>query len=365
MVTIIHDVPDISRVTAYHEKKVLEGAAECLLAENLPMDAHSLGVYRRSQLMKQSCSLNAKIKVPCLHAIIGLHPLDARIGSNGYTKLVKKFMSVIGYGSQPYLAYEHRDTYHPHIHLVCSKINQNSRRLIAYTALKHWVFPEIRRLERSMGLVPAVKCVTEKIAVPERLLETEQDQHPLAERLRDVTGYLSDKYKYTELEELNALLGLYGIRAVSFKKSNKGSEAKLYYRNISCQIKSCAVISGEKLLGATHSAARLPRVNSELAEPVRNRIRTLLQMANRGQNNEADLRFLRSNALEAILDQKSGKITIIDPHSLHAVNQTKLGLDDLLWNKLVRTLNQQKTQSLEQIQLKEIINIHHSVARSL
>lgn len=214
------------RALAYNEKKVREGKAECLLAENFIKDRDQLSaddiLYRFSQLT----SLNEKAEKNIFHIPIGFG-IGEKISNEKMSILAKRFMKGMRLDNYPYVVYRHNDTPHTHMHIITTRIDPDGDRLPMSPGDMRALHLLTKQLEKEFSLAPYQAAIPEeenklKVGNAQRVIYGEV---PLKHAISDVLNTVIDHYKYTSLPELNAILRLYNVRA------DRGSESSNIYRN--------------------------------------------------------------------------------------------------------------------------------------
>src|SRR5690625_1707220 len=112
MVAIIKTGHSIHRIFNYNENKVKEGVAECIGAENYPVDMENMsGKMKLNRLLKQA-ALNEKVKRNSVHISLNFDASDKHLSKERLMKVAGTYMEKIGFGKQPYLVYQHHDAGH-------------------------------------------------------------------------------------------------------------------------------------------------------------------------------------------------------------------------------------------------------------
>lgn len=209
MIARISTARSLAGAIRYSEQKIREGVARFVLARD---DIAFASVADKVAYLEQRARLNRRIKSPCLHIAIAF-PAGEQAD---ILRLAQVYMERIGFGGQPYLVYAHDDTPHPHLHVVTTPVDEAG----------HWMRPRQSKqvtvaLEKEFGLIRVSKehpALTYK-AYEGHLLE--QDPSPpiryqveakttaIERTLRKVL----QQYRFTSLEEFNALLLPYHLQA--------------------------------------------------------------------------------------------------------------------------------------------------------
>src|SRR5690348_409172 len=128
MVVRIKSPHNLTRALNYNEKKMERGMAQCIFAGNYILDASKMNFYQKLERMEYLMVLNERSKKSnCLHISLNFSP-DEKLSTFLLEKIAETYMQKIGFGTQPYLVYQHHDAGHPHIHIVTTNIKSDGRR---------------------------------------------------------------------------------------------------------------------------------------------------------------------------------------------------------------------------------------------
>jgi hypothetical protein len=216
----------LKEVLGYHERKVKKGMAECIYSGNMIREADELTRPEKEFYIGRLQELNERIERKTLQIFLSFHESDkpdkARLQS-----LARDYMKGMGWEKQPYVVYRHQDAPHEHVHIVTSRIRPDgsgidvSRRLYEQSARLS------RELEQRYGLYQA------GIPIPDKEWEklhpiqaVEFGVTPLKPAMNAVLNRVIPNYNYTSLEELNAVLGLYRIRATMGRENTATQKHK-------------------------------------------------------------------------------------------------------------------------------------------
>jgi len=200
----------------YSEQKLELGQAESLLAENFVKEHERLTKEEKIQWLEWRTCLNERAKADTLHFSLNFSPAD-QLSNEQMKTIARKYMESMGLGEDPYLGYRHFDAGHPHLHIVAPKIKADGD--IIHLEKRDF-FRSLKitgELEKEFSLVPRLT----KESLPDERI---QRQLPYAQRIKygetpmmpamsKVFDAVLDVYKYTSLEEFNAILRLYNMKA--------------------------------------------------------------------------------------------------------------------------------------------------------
>lgn len=225
MVAKITTPGSISKALNYNEKKVQKGVAGCLYAGNFLKDAGDMNFYEKLAHFKRLIDLNTRAKTNTLHISLNFPPSE-NLGQKKLLQIAAAYMNKIGFGEQPYLVYEHKDAGHPHLHIVTTSIQENGKRIVTQNIGRNESEKARKEIEETFGLIKAseknqgLKNEEEKTVVQKIRYGKEDTKQSITAVLRSVIN----RYHYSSLHELNAVLGLYNVIA------DRGTEGSRTYQ---------------------------------------------------------------------------------------------------------------------------------------
>lgn len=201
------------RVTLrYHEHKVEQGHAFCLYADNFLKDTAQLSQSDKIYHFQRLVSLNDNVTKPIVHVSLNFHPSES-LSDQKLRDISREFMEKWGFADQPWLVYRHTDQPHPHAHLVSTIIHNDGEAYHLKPRDYHYAKQLEKQLEKSWSLVPSLspkKGQREPIGAAQKII---YGQTPVYPAMRDIFANVVEHYRYTSLEELNAILRLYNVEA--------------------------------------------------------------------------------------------------------------------------------------------------------
>jgi len=224
MVTVIHQSESLHNAVNYNEQKLQQGVASCLLAVNYPKDPEEMNFYQKLHRLTNQAALRPRTKVNSVHISINFEPSE-KLSSETLKAIAQTYMQRLGFGNQPYLVYEHQDAGHPHLHVVTTNITAAGKRIELHNLGKNQSEKARKAIEKEFGLIRAQdqtnKATTElKARAITKVLYGRSDTRRAITNVLDVA---LQKYKYTSLEELNALL-----RTANVQASRGGPNSRTY-----------------------------------------------------------------------------------------------------------------------------------------
>jgi hypothetical protein len=226
MVAVIKTGHSIHRILNYNENKVKEGVAKCLAAANYPKDTERLSFNNKLNRLLHQAALNTNVSRNSVHVSLNFDPSENH-SKEKLENIANTYMELIGFGSQPYLVYQHSDAGHPHIHIVSIKVREDGSRIDTQNIGRNQSEKARKEIEIEFDLV---KADSHKRANQYLLkaLSVEKLQYGKSETKRGITNVLNEvlmSYKYTSIPELNAALKQFNVMA------DRGSENSRIYKN--------------------------------------------------------------------------------------------------------------------------------------
>jgi len=203
----------VSKALNYNEAKVRAGTGELLLASGFACDVADLTFTDKLRRFEALNLAAEKVKANTLHISINFPP-EENLAPEILQRLALDYMDRIGFGEQPFLVYRHFDANHPHIHIVTSTVRPNGQGIPLNNIGRDLSEPAREALEQEYDLIRA-RGRRNHLASGESV--------NLATKVQEVTS----SYKFTSLEELNAILAEFRMTAWigapgSAQRSNRG-----------------------------------------------------------------------------------------------------------------------------------------------
>lgn len=225
MVAVIKTGHSIHRSLNYNENKVKEGLARCVGQGNYPLNVDRLSLTMKLNRLLKRAELNQNVKRNSVHISLNFDPSE-RLSDEKMKAIADTYMEKIGFGKQPYLVYRHEDSGHPHLHICSVKIRVDGTRIDMNNIGKNESEQARKAIEQSFGLVKAENQKRQFYALqPVSAQKVQYGKSTTKRAIQNVLENVLDKYKYSSLPELNAILGQYNIRA------ERGSETSRTYRH--------------------------------------------------------------------------------------------------------------------------------------
>lgn len=226
MVAVIKTGHSIRRIFSYNENKVEAGIAQCIGAGNYPADPERMSPSAKLNCFLRQLELNENVKRNSVHISLNFHSSETDLGAEKLMEIASDYMGKIGFGEQPFLAYQHFDAGHPHIHIVSIKVRSDGSRIDMNNIGRNESEQARKSIEKEFGLVNAeaqkkdVGYQIKPISAARVLYGKSQTKMAI----QNVLDTVVEQYRYASLPELNAVLRQYNVTA------ERGSEDSLTYR---------------------------------------------------------------------------------------------------------------------------------------
>jgi hypothetical protein len=225
MVAVLKPNRSLKDTFYYNENKLKSGEAVCLLAGNYPREATALTEVDKLAMLQKMAALRPGVAVNSLHISLNFDPSES-LSEEKMKVIAREYMQEIGFGNQPYLVYQHFDAAHPHIHLVTTNIQVDGKPISLHHLGIRASEPARKMIEQKYGLVKAEsQGKTDYQLKPVALEKAVYGRSQTKRAIGNVLGGVLESYKFSSLAELNAVLGLYNVRA------ERGTEASRIYKH--------------------------------------------------------------------------------------------------------------------------------------
>ncbi len=207
MVARISSGKSIRGVLVYNENKVDKGEAKVVLASGFATDIDQLNFHQRLFRFEQLTMLNSRSKVNAMHISLNFHA-DDKLDVGKMQQIATEYMEKIGLGEQPYIAYQHFDSAHPHLHIATVLIERDGKRIGTEGIGRNLSEPARKELEAKYGLV---KAEGRKMSNEPYLRAAEYGTLPTKKQLNNITKAVMRDYAYTSFAEFKAVLAQFNV----------------------------------------------------------------------------------------------------------------------------------------------------------
>ncbi len=222
MVTVIKFGKALRSPFHYNENKLKAGVAEFIHSANSGKDTDQLSRKDRIARLEKQAAFHETAKFKSVHITLNFDPSE-KIDQETLLQIVDSYMQKIGYGSQPYIVYQHTDAGHPHVHVVSTTIRNDGTRIPTHNIGKYVSEPARQAVEMEFNLV---RANDHQLRQPYQIkpLEAEKVQYGRTETRRAITIVLDvvlARGQFTSLSELNAILRNYNVTADNGKEGSR------------------------------------------------------------------------------------------------------------------------------------------------
>lgn len=207
MVARISSGRSIRGVLVYNEDKVEKGEAKVVLASGFATEIDRLNFHQRLFRFEQLTMLNSRSRVNAMHISLNFH-VDDKLDEGKMQQIASEYMEKIGMGEQPFIAYEHFDSAHPHLHIATVLIQRDGKRINTEGIGRKLSEPARKELEVRYGLV---KAEGRKLGSEPYLRAAEYGTSPTKKQLNNITKAVMRDYAYTSFAEYKAVLAQFNV----------------------------------------------------------------------------------------------------------------------------------------------------------
>jgi len=212
----------------YNEHKLTQGKALFIAAFNYWEDAGKLQWSQKLDRLHERSLRNDRVHKNTAHMTLNFHPRD-QLSDRDMKLIASRYLKDIDFADQPALVYRHLDAGHPHCHIVASNIRHDGTRISNDLRSPYHLKQVCQQLETIHHLTP----VRELTAEAQRLRQTPQKhiqrlqygQGATRTGIENVLHHVLDRYAYTSVDHLNAILSRYNVMA------DRGSEQSRLYQH--------------------------------------------------------------------------------------------------------------------------------------
>lgn len=115
----------------YNENKVNKKEATLLSVQNAMTNSKGENGYENAIHRISELGYSSKRKDKFFHVSINFPESDKiKLDDNLLNQIAADYMEQIGFRDLPFIVYKHDDTNHPHIHIICSNINEQKKAIV-------------------------------------------------------------------------------------------------------------------------------------------------------------------------------------------------------------------------------------------
>lgn len=337
MVAIVNSRKDVRRTLSYNEEKVIDGVAQCIMANLFPKEVNKLTFHDKLRRFTDLNQRNLRTKTNTLHISLNFDPSE-KLDTKTLNQIATSYMDRIGFGEQPYLVYEHKDAAHQHVHIVTSIIKSNGKRIPINFIGKNQSQKARIAIEKEFNLVVANgKQKTDKISLqPVNIEKAIYGKSLTKKSIAQIVSGVTRFYKYTSLPELNAVLNQFNVTADRGSEKSKMFEKKgLQYSLINEQGNKVGVpikastLPGKPMLSTLEKQfQRNEIIRHPLKAALKEKIDRALSLHS-AKSKEAFQKLLAKEKIQVVFrtnpQGRTYGVTFIDHHTMAVFNGSHLG----------------------------------------
>ncbi len=205
----------------------MKGKADLIFAQGYLKDADQLTYRERLTRLENLARRNEIAKTNCVHISLNFEPKEI-LSDEKLVLIARDYMQKIDLGEQPFLVYRHFDAAHAHVHIVTTNINSVGDRISLHYIGRDKSEPIRKAIEKKYGLVPAEGRgkQPEQFLKPIDLEVAIYGKSETKKSISNIVRTVVRSYKFTSIEELNAVLKGYNVMADRGEPGNKMYENK-------------------------------------------------------------------------------------------------------------------------------------------
>lgn len=196
-------------ILTYNETKVEKNEATIILASGFAVDIDRLNLDQKIQRFRNLTDLNPTVKTNAMHISLNFDASD-KLYLAKLQQISQVYMEQIGFGEQPYIAYQHLDAAHPHIHIATTLMQKDGKRKFTHNMGRLVSEPARKAIEIEFDLIKAEGRKQKNSLV---IKPAVYGQKPTKQVIGSIVLSVRQNYAFTSLAEFNAILGQFNIRA--------------------------------------------------------------------------------------------------------------------------------------------------------
>ena len=214
----------INRILNYNENKVKEHVADLILANQFACEVDDLSFNSKLHRFENMMMNNTRSKSNAIHISLNFD-LGESIPLSTLQEISIEYMERIGFDEQPYLAYQHFDAAHPHIHIITTNIQEDGKRIDLHNIGRNQSETARKEIEEKYGLVKAdsKKTALDWILKPAEINSAIYSKSETKRTISNIVGHVMHHYNFTSLAEYNAALSCFNVQA------ERGQEGTVLY----------------------------------------------------------------------------------------------------------------------------------------
>jgi hypothetical protein len=203
----------IRGVISYNENKVKEGTADCIFARGFAGEAKQLSFADKLSTFAYYIRQNTKVTTNAVHISLNFDPKE-KLSDDKLRAISSNYLDKIGFGLQPFLIYRHFDAAHPHVHIVTTNVQLDSRKISLNNIGRDKSERARKEIEVEFSLVKATgrKVGQEQLKAAD-LSRALYGKSETKRAISNIVNAITRSYKFASIHELNAVLKQYNVIA--------------------------------------------------------------------------------------------------------------------------------------------------------
>ncbi|TXJ24881.1 MAG: hypothetical protein E6Q24_15145 [Chitinophagaceae bacterium] len=214
MVAKVKPGKTIRGILNYNENKVDGGKALCIHAAGFGCEAEDLSFTSKLSRFTKQNARNTIAKKNAVHVILSFAPSE-QIDQDTLCQIADTYMEKIGFGDQPYLVYQHFDTFQSHLHIATINIRDDGTQINMHYIGKNQSSRARREIEQEFGLIKADgRGGNGNLKLkPADLTRIRLGEVEVKSSISNIVRTVSEFYKFGSMPEFNAALGQFNVYA--------------------------------------------------------------------------------------------------------------------------------------------------------
>lgn len=204
MISKILSGKSLTDAVEYNEQKVREGVAKLI-------DTNYIGSPNCvKEILAKVSGFNQRSHKPVFHLSLSFPSDERELSDNELSQIAREFMTKFGFGEHPYAVYRHKDTSHPHIHIVSTRISWNGEYKNVHQ--EHRLTGKIAgEIEEKYGLIRVDRSKKKKEGKAKRITTGSPDKNNVRQHITDaITNTLSER-KCFDIKAFEERLKSFGV----------------------------------------------------------------------------------------------------------------------------------------------------------
>ncbi|GAB3655985.1 conjugal transfer protein MobB [Echinicola sediminis] len=203
----------------YNEDKVKKGKASVLSAHGFGSKGGEGTVAEKHKRFRFFTEQNSRAKLNAFHVSLNFSPKD-QLDREQLRYIAQQYMERIGYGAQPYLAYQHFDAGHRHVHIVSTNITREGKRIETHNLGREKSEKARKELEQELGLVKAEHQKEQRLSL-EPLEKLEYGKKESKAAMANVVTEVMRTYAFSSLSEFAAILRQFNVGLIQCEEGSR------------------------------------------------------------------------------------------------------------------------------------------------